>query len=216
MKVFSCSDNCCQYQTFYYIRRKNIFCDVKRGSPPFDRGGSPLGRGGSAPKAESRFARGRMKKSGIFITTRFSIDNIEDTKTVKILLVQSKGQFWGPPKGSLNPGESIGEAAVREVNEETGLEFDQKNIGDVKIVKGSCYYFHISMDEIPVKIQNTIEGNDANGIGWFKADCLDRLIREGKIQINQHCNILVKKITGISLPQNVQGPRPAKINFVKI
>ena len=157
-----------------------------------------------------------MKKSGIFITTRFSIDNIEDTKTVKILLVQSKGQFWGPPKGSLNPGESIGEAAVREVKEETGLEFDQKNIGDVKIVKGSCYYFHISMDEIPVKIQTTLEGNDANGIGWFRADCLDRLIREGKIQINQHCNILVKKIIGISLPQNVQCPRPAKINFVKI
>lgn len=190
MKVFTCSDNCCEYRTIYYNRRQNRFCDFKRGE--------------------------RMQKSGIFITTPFSLDNTENIGSVKILLVQSKGQFWGPPKGSLDPGESIVEAAIREVREETGLEFDEKSLGEVKIVKGSCYYFHLTMDEVTVDIQNTLEGNDANGIGWFRIDCLERLIKWGKIQINQHCNVLVKKILGVTLSQNLQNPKPVKISLVKI
>jgi ADP-ribose pyrophosphatase YjhB (NUDIX family) len=152
----------------------------------------------------------------------YSKENIEgiitdkDLNDVKILLVQSKGQFWGPPKGSLNPGESIINAAIREVKEETGIDFDKKNIGEIRVVKGSCYYFHLNIDEIPVTIQTSLEGNDANGIGWFRVECLNNMVKSGKLQINQHCTLLIKKILGYTISQNTPIQRSAKISFVKI
>lgn len=200
---------------------------------------SPFGRGGVAPEfgrlaplelesnshpirvvcefpessvEENRFSS-KPQKAGIFITS-----SNEDSKTTKVLLVQSKGQFWGPPKGSLNPGETVIDAAIREVKEETGIEFDKENIGEIKASKGSCYYFHVNMDEIPVSIQTSIEDNDANGIGWFKVECLDNLIKSGKIQINQHCAMLIRKILGYAISSNwgVQLPRLSRSNFIKI
>ena len=187
MKRFSCREGCCQYQTIFYTRKKNI-----------------------------RFPHSKEKpqKAGIFITS-FQIDDQKYTPA-KVLLVQSKGQYWGPPKGSLVPGETICDAAIREVKEETGLVFDPSNIGEVKLVKGSCFYFHVNMDEVPVDIQTTLEGNDANGIGWFKVECLDDLIKTGKIQINQHCTLLLKKILGYNISPNTPSQRMPKSSFVKI
>lgn len=194
MKRFTCDDGCCHYQTISYNRKKSI----------------------------RFFNKEKLKKAGIFITSPQSLTLDTNTQElfisdgyIKVLLVQSKGQFWGPPKGSLEPEESIIEAAIREVKEETGLEFDSKELGEIKFIKGSCFYFHISIDEIPLEIQTTLEGNDANGIGWFRLDCLDNMIKSGKIQINQHCTLLLKKILKYNISSNIQPQRLPKTCFIK-
>lgn len=130
----------------------------------------------------------KIKKAGIFITTK-------DLK--KVILVQSRGNYWGPPKGTINRTETIEEGAIREVKEETGLEFTKEDLGDVQLIKSNSYYYHISIDEKELKVQTKIQNNDANGIGWFNVHCLEENIRSGKIKVNQHCKQLLKKIYGI-------------------
>ncbi|GAG03543.1 unnamed protein product, partial [marine sediment metagenome] len=39
-----------------------------------------------------------------------------------VLCGRTEEGIWGLPKGAPNPGESLEETAVREVNEETGLQ----------------------------------------------------------------------------------------------
>jgi 8-oxo-dGTP pyrophosphatase MutT (NUDIX family) len=60
----------------------------------------------------------KKHKAGVFIY---------DPKTNKILLVQSNGNLWGPPKGTLKSGETYQECAIREVQEETGLIVNEIN-----------------------------------------------------------------------------------------
>ena len=219
MKRYSCPSDCCEYQSVYYNRKKNPirFWEKRMEKPQ---------KAGIFITTPYQFSQGASINSGLvekeITDSDYSKENIEgiitekDLNDVKILLVQSKGQFWGPPKGSLNPGESIINAAIREVKEETGIEFDQKNIGEIRVVKGSCYYFHLNIDEIPVSIQTSLEGNDANGIGWFRVECLNNMVKSGKLQINQHCTLLIKKILGYTISQNTPIQRSAKISFVKI
>ena len=52
----------------------------------------------------------KIKKAGVFIY---------DNSSKKILLVQSRGQMWGCPKGSIKDNEEPLECAIREVKEET-------------------------------------------------------------------------------------------------
>ena len=132
----------------------------------------------------------KTQKAGVFITT---------PDRTKILLVQSKGQFWGAPKGSLNPEETIKKGAIREVIEETGIVFQQDELNDVILTRGSCHYFYKTIDEIDLHIQTTIENNDANGIGWFNVECLKDMIANHTILINQHCVMLIKKILGYNM-----------------
>jgi ADP-ribose pyrophosphatase YjhB (NUDIX family) len=137
--------------------------------------------------------REKTLKAGIFIT---------NNSFTKVLLVQSRQKLWGPPKGSLYPNESVQEGAVREVKEETGLEFDPKDLEDPKLIKGRSHYYHKQINEVDLLVQTTEEGNDANGIGWFSIDCIDEMILNGTIKINQHCRLLFRKILSIILPQN--------------
>lgn len=116
-----------------------------------------------------------------------------DPENTKILLVQSRGHLWGPPKGTIKEGENHEQCAIREVFEETGLKLVQSEFLSETIVKNRAIYFTTEVKEFDVNPQNHIEDNDANGIGWFNVDCLNDLIISGKIKINQHTKILVKK-----------------------
>ena len=129
----------------------------------------------------------KIKKAGSFIY---------NTSLNKVLLVQSRGQMWGPPKGTMKPDESVLECAIREVKEETGIELSETNfLGEIVIKSKALYYFsERDINDDVITPQTTMEDNDANGIGWFNIDCLNDLIQDGKIFITQHCRILIKKI----------------------
>ena len=66
---------------------------------------------------------------------------IFDPKVKKVLLVQSRGHLWGPPKGTLKYGESKRQCAVREVKEETGLSIDADSFTAAANLTNRAVYF---------------------------------------------------------------------------
>jgi ADP-ribose pyrophosphatase YjhB (NUDIX family) len=136
----------------------------------------------------------KIKKAGIFIY---------DSSSKKILLVQSRGQMWGCPKGSIKEIEDPLECAIREVKEETGIDIDEKSLNDFIIINSKVQYYFLEMKEDKnISVQNQIIDNDANGIGWFNIDCLYNLVKDGIININQHCRLLIKKKFNKEIPYN--------------
>jgi len=116
-----------------------------------------------------------------------------DPDSHKILLVQSRGQMWGPPKGTIQDNETIDECAIREVFEETGLVLSPSQFLGKTIVKNKAMYYTTEIKETDINPQNHIKDNDANGIGWFNVDCLETMVKEEKLHINKHCKILLRK-----------------------
>ena len=127
---------------------------------------------------------------------------IYDPSSRKVLLVQSRGHMWGCPKGTIKEMETPLECAIREVKEETGIDIEEKSLSDHITINSKCQYYFLKMKENNVDIQNHIVDNDANGIGWFNVDCLEKLVNSGFININQNCRILIKKIFNKDIPFN--------------
>jgi len=144
-------------------------------------------------KEPLRPRRRNYRKAGVFI-----YDPDED----RVLLVQSRGQLWGPPKGTLELGENDTECAVREVKEETGLDVIPSNFSRATKVKNRAVYFYLERSVCPISIQNDIEDNDANGITWIKIDCLEETIKGGKIVLNQHCKIVFERFMNRIFPKS--------------
>jgi len=147
-----------------------------------------------------RLRRGHCHKAGVFIY---------DPQENSILLVQSRGQLWGPPKGTLeiDIGENSCECAIREVKEETGLDVKAEDFSRAIKIKNRAIYYYVERKQESVHIQTGMEDNDANGIGWIKLDCLEDCIKSGHIVLNQHCRILLKKFMDRDVP---------KTEFVKV
>ena len=119
----------------------------------------------------------RRKKAGVFVF---------DKDSGKVLLVQSCGRFWGPPKGSMEQGEDIETAAIRELREESGIVLQKDDIVGKRIyLRNSShhYFFYFGKETHPV-VQDTPGGNDANGVGWFNIECLKRRVAEGRFTVN--------------------------------
>ncbi len=118
--------------------------------------------------------RMHKKKAGVFVY---------DPEGDKVLLVQSCGRFWGPPKGSMEVGEDIATAAARELLEETGLAIPREALTQRLYLKNnSHYYFLHCMPEADARIEVQNPGsNDANCVGWFRIACLKQKLEEGKM-----------------------------------
>ena len=130
------------------------------------------------------------RKAGVFIY---------DPQSDKVLLVQSRGNLWGPPKGGLQDNEKETDCAIREVCEETGLIISDSNFTRCLNIRNAVY-FYMEMKECHVDIQDHIPGNDANGIMWIKPSCLINLIELGNISISKHCMIAFSKFLECSFP----------------
>jgi 8-oxo-dGTP pyrophosphatase MutT (NUDIX family) len=95
---------------------------------------------------------------------------IIDYQKKAILLVQSYGKHWGPPKGGKENNETCQETACRELCEETGILLD-KNLLNRKIcIKGNVFYI-VAYNRVRIDISG-IQGREISGIGWFSIDCL--------------------------------------------
>ena len=133
--------------------------------------------------------KNRRQKAGVFF-----YDPIKN----KVLLIQSRGNLWGPPKGTLDKDETYDRCAVREVKEETGLDVNESQFLYSISIRNKAVYFLIESSECDVSVQDHICGNDANGIGWIKVECLNELIRSGKMNLNSHCKIAFQRFLNVS------------------
>ena len=110
-----------------------------------------------------------------------------------MLLVQSRGNLWGFPKGSIEENETIKDAAIREVKEETGYRLETQDLVKMHRVNNKVHYFESYSDRHPLHVQKT-PGNDVNSLAWIKLSCIEKLITSKKIQLNSHAKFLLKKI----------------------
>lgn len=135
---------------------------------------------------------------------------IYDAEKMKVLLVQSRGQMWGPPKGSMNPQESTLDCAIREVWEETGLLLNESQLDRPIVIRSKAVFYSIEMNEVDVSLQTDQNDNDANGIGWFRIDCLQNLVESGKISINHPCRMLIRRVFGREIAFNLDSFVPVR------
>ena len=117
-----------------------------------------------------------------------------DTIQDKVLIVQSRGHLWGPPKGTLQYGESQRICAVREVKEETGLDISADSFTRAVNLSNRAMYFYMETSETDVEVQSQIADNDANGVGWIKLKCLQECVENGNISLSKHCQIVLKRL----------------------
>jgi len=139
--------------------------------------------------------RGRCHKAGIFIF---------DPEEQRVLLVQSRGQLWGMPKGTveIEKNETSLECALRETMEETGLIFKPEELLRATKVKNRAIYYYAERKSSEICIQKNPDepANDANGITWIKLSCLYDYVSSGQIILNQHCRIVFKRFLDIRFP----------------
>lgn len=119
-----------------------------------------------------------------------------DKKKECVLLVQSRGNLWGIPKGTLYENESIVEGAIREVNEETGIIIDKDDLDKYLEIDDLCSYFFLEYEKCEVEVQTHLKGNDANSVGWVNTSCLKTFIAGNKIKLTSHAKIILKTFLG--------------------
>lgn len=124
-----------------------------------------------------------------------------DPKLDKILLVQSRGEKWGPPKGTIEEKETIEECAIREVFEETGLSVTKDQLDKcIKYRIDRATYFYIEQDSTDPNSESYISNivdNDASGVTWVNTKCLMDMFYLHGFDLNSHCKKLLQKILKI-------------------
>lgn len=102
----------------------------------------------------------------------------------RVLIIQSRADKWGFPKGGFERGETAAQCAEREVREETSFNVSFSD-DDLKVkYKTTTFYVKYLQDEPPeIDIQYLkTPGNDCTGIGWIRLTCLKRLVKREKRQ----------------------------------
>jgi 8-oxo-dGTP diphosphatase len=112
----------------------------------------------------------------------------------RILLVERgrhplKGQ-WSLPGGAVETGESLEQAIVREVREETGLDVHPMQVGVIferilRDVEGAPEYHYVLIDYICKVIGGSLcAGDDSCNAKWFEISSLEQLnITEGTLAV---------------------------------
>ena len=101
------------------------------------------------------------------------IINPDMTRVLCVLNRQSfeKGEKkWGLPKGHRSPGEDVAECALREIYEETSLQFDRKRLDRSCIIHNNVYFvIHVQFD------YTTLCSTDSNEICKVEWKTLEEL-----------------------------------------
>lgn len=124
---------------------------------------------------------------------------IYDPDADQLLLVQSRGNCWGPPKGTKNSSETYIECALREVKEETGLLFSSQTRYRRIYIRSNVVFYYTEMEKCDVNVQDHIPCNDANGITWIRPTCLYKMVMNGDICINWYCRRILQLMFKIKI-----------------
>jgi len=116
----------------------------------------------------------------------------------RILLVQSRANKWGFPKGSLEPGETFEECAEREVFEETSFKISVSDADPkIKFHKGCIFFFketNVSTKSSAIKLKHILKPeNDCTGICWMRLSCLKRNVKDHPEYFTTHVRSFAKK-----------------------
>jgi 8-oxo-dGTP pyrophosphatase MutT (NUDIX family) len=118
-----------------------------------------------------------------------------DPNERRVLLVQSRGMKWGPPKGTMeHTDKSIEDCAIREVQEETGILLQHEDMlgHSTKINQATYFYIRISDERVHQAVNREFtEDDDATGITWIRVECLQELLNANKVDLNAHCKQLL-------------------------
>lgn len=126
----------------------------------------------------------------------------------KFLIMYHRGSYWNFPKGAIEKGESSMQAAVRELEEETGLkesdigiqkgfkthEKFQFNIGKRKINKTVILY----LAQTTKKGIDITRGKHEEGFGWFLYKDANKILsmhKESQAVLRRANNFLKNKST---------------------
>jgi len=58
------------------------------------------------------------------------------------------------------------------------------------------------MDMCDIKVQDSIENNDANGITWIKIQCLEQSIIDGNIVLNHYAKLVFSHFLNKVFPKS--------------
>lgn len=108
---------------------------------------------------------------------------IYDESKNSVLLVQTWGIKWGPPKGHCDSvHETYKECAIRETKEESGIEFTETQFEkSVRLYRYKIYYSKVSQDDY--KTFNGLD-KEITAIQWFSIDDLVNRIISGDMDMN--------------------------------
>lgn len=137
-----------------------------------------------------RFNTGRRAKAGVILYS---------TKHRALLLVQTYYRCWGFAKGSVERYESIEDAAIRELYEETGIQITPALLYSSRRIRHfNCNYYIVDVTRItndpellPNHIPNQTFDNDATATVWIEIQCLSTQISNNTIQVNAHLRKLL-------------------------
>lgn len=122
-------------------------------------------------------------------------------KKNQVLLVQSRGIFWGFPKGSVEGDETLIECAKREILEETSIELSIE-AQDFFICHNRTHYYMKVVDvkpRIDIEKIRSIEFNDCTGIAWVDIDCLTDMTKMySKMRLNHSAREIISRISNPS------------------
>ncbi|MGL5357031.1 MAG: NUDIX hydrolase [Cetobacterium sp.] len=150
------------------------------------------------------------KPFGLFKEHKRAGGVIIHRKKKQVLLVQSRGVFWGFPKGSVEEGETLLECAKREILEETSIDLDDLDLSieaqDFFIYHNRTHYYMKIVDEKPridIKKIKSIKFNDCTGIAWVDLDCLtdnltDKTKMDSKLRLNHSAKEIISRISNPS------------------
>jgi 8-oxo-dGTP diphosphatase len=129
----------------------------------------------------------KRRKAGVLIKN----------KDGKILIIQSRGNRWGPPKGTAYSNEDNVECAIRELHEETGVELSRLDLIGCQMVQISHISYYIYYGDVDTDLTHikSMLNNDCSGIGWVYPDCLMEMVEKDVIKVTNHMKILLESTT---------------------